>query len=98
MNLEELLLVILATLVSKLSICVISGCAAIVILFLYCFPGVTNYFDNYAVKDTTDHFVIPVFGQQQEEEQLSLPELKDQALRIEPVIEAGLLFPTSMFF
>src|SRR5919109_3603135 len=98
MNLEELLLVILATLVSKLSICVISGCAAIVILFLYCFPGATNFFDNYALKGTADHFVIPVFGQQQEEEQLSLPELKDQALRIEPVVEGGLLFPTSMVF
>jgi glucose/arabinose dehydrogenase len=81
-----------------LSTCAISGYAAIVILFLYCFPVATNYFDNYALKGTADHFVIPVFGQQQEEEQLSLPELKDQALRIEPVIEAGLLFPTSMVF
>lgn len=76
----------------------ISGCAAIIIiLFLYCFPVATNYFDNYAVKGTADHFVIPAFGQE-EEEQLSLPQLNDQALRIEPVVEGGLLFPTSMVF
>jgi len=76
----------------------ISGCAAIIIiLFLYCFPVATNYFDNYAVKGTADHFVIPAFGQE-EEEQLSLPPLNDQALRIEPVVEGGLLFPTSMVF
>jgi aldose sugar dehydrogenase len=83
---------------------VISGCAAIVIiLFLYCFPVATNYLYNYAVKATADHFVTPAFGQQQvqeeEEEDLSsLPELDDQALRIEPVIQEGLLFPTSMVF
>ena len=83
----------------------ISGCAALIILLLYCFPVTDNYFDNYGVKGTADHFVIPAFGQQQEgqgeegeEEQLSLPELNDQALRIEPVIEEGLLFPTSMVF
>jgi aldose sugar dehydrogenase len=81
-----------------LSTCVISGCAAIIILFLYCFPVATNYFDNYTVKGTTDHFVIPAFGQQQEEEQLSLPQLDDQALRIEPVVEGGLFSPTSMVF
>ena len=83
----------------------ISGCAALIILFLYSFPVATNYFDNYAVKGTADHFVIPAFGQQQEEEEeeeeeeeLSLPELNGQALRIELVIEEGLLFPTSMVF
>ena len=78
----------------------ISGCTAIIIiiLFLYCFPVATNYFDNYAVKGTADHFVIPAFGQEQEQEQLSLPQLNDQALRIEPVVEGGLLFPTSMVF
>jgi len=76
----------------------ISGCAAIIIiLFLYCFPAATNYFDNYAVKGTANHFVIPAFGQE-EEEQLSLPQLNDEALRIEPVVEGGLLFPTSMVF
>jgi glucose/arabinose dehydrogenase len=77
----------------------ISECAAIIILFLYCFPVATNYFNNHAVKGTADLFVIPAFGQQQEEEeQLSLPELNDEALRIEPVIEEGLLLPTSMTF
>jgi aldose sugar dehydrogenase len=78
---------------------VISGCAAIVIiLFLYCFPVATNYFYNHAVKSTADHFVMPAFGQQLEEEQLSLPQLEDQALRIEPVVEGGLFSPTSMVF
>jgi hypothetical protein len=69
----------------------ISGCAAIIIiiLFLYCFPVASNNFDNFAVKGTADHFVIPASGQ--EEEQLSLPQLNDQALRIEPVVEGGLL-------
>jgi glucose/arabinose dehydrogenase len=78
----------------------ISGCAAIIIiiLFLYCFPVATNYLDNFAVKGTADHFVIPASGQEEEEEQLSLPQLNDQALRIEPVVEGGLLFPTSMVF
>jgi len=49
--------------------------------------------------------MVPVFGQQQqdedeveEEDQFSLPELNDQALRIEPFIEGGLLLPTSMVF
>jgi glucose/arabinose dehydrogenase len=77
----------------------VSVCAAIVIiLFLYCFPAATNYFYNYAVKGTADHFVMPAFGQQQEEEQLSLPQLDDQALRIEPVVEGALFSPTSMVF
>jgi glucose/arabinose dehydrogenase len=79
---------------------VISGCAAIVIiiLFLYCFPVATNYFYNYSVKGTAHHFVMPAFGQQREEEQLSFPQLDDQALRIEPVVEGGLFSPTSMVF
>ena len=67
----------------------------IVILFLYCFPVVTNYFDNRIVDSTSiSHFVIPAFGQRQ----LSLPQLNDEALRVEPVIEEELLFPTSMVF
>jgi aldose sugar dehydrogenase len=62
---------------------VFSGYLAIaIILFLYCFPIATNY------------FVIPAFGQRQ----LSLPQLNDEALRVEPVIEEELLFPTSMVF
>ncbi|HEU4444094.1 MAG TPA: PQQ-dependent sugar dehydrogenase [Nitrososphaeraceae archaeon] len=69
--------------------------SVIVILFLYCFPIATNYFDNRIVDSTsTSHFVIPAFGQRQ----LSLPQLNDEDLRVEPVIEEELLFPTSMVF
>jgi glucose/arabinose dehydrogenase len=67
-------------------------------MFLYCFPIATDYFDNRIVDSTssTSHFVIPAFGQRQ----LSLPQLNDEALRVEPVIEEEeeLLFPTSMVF
>jgi glucose/arabinose dehydrogenase len=83
---------------SKLSRGAILECAAIIILFLYCFPVATNYLHNYAVKRTVDHFLIPALGQQREEEQLSVPELNDQALRVEPVVEGGLFSPTSMVF
>ena len=77
---------------------IFSGYLAIaIILFLYCFPIATDYFDNRIVDSTssTSHFVIPAFGQQR---QLSLPQLNDEALRVEPVIEEELLFPTSMVF
>jgi aldose sugar dehydrogenase len=87
---------------------VISGYAAIVIiLFVYCFPVAAHYFYDYAVKGTADHFVIPVFGQLQEEEEEedeeqeeepSPPQLEDQALRVEPVVEGALFSPTSMVF
>jgi glucose/arabinose dehydrogenase len=80
---------------------VISGCVAtiIIILLLYCFLAATKYFYNYAVKGTADYFVMPAFAQQdEEEEQLSLPQLEDQVLRIEPVVEGGLFSPTSMVF
>src|SRR3712207_9212615 len=41
------------------------------------------------------NFIIPAFGQQQ----LSmLPQLNDEALRIQPVVEEELLSPTSMVF
>ncbi len=95
---------------SKLSTAVPSGCAAIVIMLVpYCFPVASNYFYDYNVKCTAQHFVMPAFGQQQEEEEeeegeegevaeLSLPQLEDQALRIEPVVEGGLFSPTSMVF
>lgn len=76
---------------------VFSGYLAIaIILFLYCFPIATDYFDNRIVDSTssTSHFVIPALGQRQ----LSLPQLNDEALRVEPVIEEELLFPTSMVF
>ena len=77
---------------------VFSGYLAIaIILFLYCFPIATDYFDNRIVDSTssTNYFVIPAFGQRQ----LSLPQLNDEALRVESVIEEEeLLFPTSMVF
>jgi glucose/arabinose dehydrogenase len=76
---------------------VFSGYLAIaIILFLYCFPIATDYFDNRIVDSTssTSHFVIPAFGQPQ----LSLPQLNDEAHRLEPVIEEESLFPTSMVF
>ena len=76
---------------------VFSGYLAIAtILFLYCFPIATDYFDNRIVDSiSTSHFVIPAFGQRQ---LLSLPQSNDEALRVEPVIEEELLFPTSMVF
>ena len=40
------------------------------------------------------HLAIPAFGQQES----SLPQLNDEALRVEPVIEDELFFPTSMVF
>ena len=75
---------------------VFSGYLAIaIILFLYCFPIASDYFDNRIVDSTsTNYFVIPGFGQRQ----LSLPQLNDEALRVEPVIEEELLFATSMVF
>jgi aldose sugar dehydrogenase len=78
-----------------LSRSVFSAYVAVIILFLYCFPVATNYFDNRIVDGTpSSHFVNAAFGQQQ----LSLPQLNHEALRVEPVIEKGLLFPTSMVF
>jgi aldose sugar dehydrogenase len=71
-----------------------------IILFLYYFPVVPNYFGDIAVNGTTTttttpgHLAIPAFGQQQS----SLPHLNDESLRVEPVIEEELLFPTSMVF
>jgi aldose sugar dehydrogenase len=46
------------------------------------------------------HFVKFAFGQQQQQQrELSLPQLNDESLRVEPVvIEQGLIFPTSMVF
>ena len=70
--------------------------SVIVILFLYCFPVATNSFDNRGIDNTsTNHFVIPAFGQRQLS---TFPQLNDEALRVEPVIEEELLFPTSMVF
>ena len=70
--------------------------AVVIILFLYYSPVVTNYFGNSADigTSTTSHFAIPAFGQQQS----SLPQLDDEALNVEPVIEEELFLPTSMVF
>jgi aldose sugar dehydrogenase len=84
-----------------LSTSAVSGLAAIIIVLIlpsYCFPLATKYFDNYNVRGTANYFIAPAFGQQQEEEQLSLPRLNDQTLRIEPVVEGELFSPTSMVF
>ena len=68
--------------------------SAIVILFVCCFPVAIDLLDNQCVGTTSNsHFLIPAFGQRQ----LSLPQLNDEALRVELVIEE-LLFPTSMVF
>src|SRR5215213_8115327 len=77
---------------------VFSRWTAVDIIFcIYYFPVVTNYFGNSAVigTSTTSHLAVPAFGQQQ---QSSLPQLSDEALRVEPVIEEELLLPTSMVF
>ena len=93
MSLEELLLAILVYFqYVRKCIFITSSCY---FLFLYCFPVATNYFDNCVVDGIpSNHFVTPAFGQQQ----LSLPQLKDGALHVEPLILEGLLLPTSMVF
>jgi glucose/arabinose dehydrogenase len=51
--------------------------------------------DNRGVDTTsTSHFLISAFGQRQS----SLPQINDEALDVELVIEEELLFPTSMVF
>ena len=72
--------------------------SVVIILSLYCFSASTNYLDNSLIDGTSmGHFVKSAFGQQQRE--LSLPQLNDESLRVEPVvIEQGLIFPTSMVF
>ncbi len=78
---------------------IFSAYLALVILFLYCFSLATSYFDNHILNDTPGgHFPKLVFGQPQQQPTSSLPQLKDEALMIEPVIEKGLLLPTSMVF
>ena len=71
--------------------------SVVIILSLYCFSASTNYLDNSLIDGTSmGHFVKSAFGQQRE---LSLPQLNDESLRVEPVvIEQGLIFPTSMVF
>ena len=69
--------------------------SVIVILFLCCFPVAINPLDNRGVDTTsTSHFLISAFGQRQS----SLPQINDEALDVELVIEEELLFPTSMVF
>jgi glucose/arabinose dehydrogenase len=68
----------------------LSGCV-VLILFLYSFT-ITDFFDSSI--DGTNNIVISAFGQ----ESSLLPQLNDEALRVELVIEEGLLFPTSMIF
>jgi glucose/arabinose dehydrogenase len=97
LKLEEVLLVILITLSFKLSRSVFSAfVAVIVILFLCSFPVATNSFDNRIVDMTsTSRLVFPAFGQGQLS---TIPQLNDEALRVEPVIEEELFSPTSMVF
>ena len=67
----------------------------VIILFLCCFPTPINTLDNRSVDTTSaTHFLSSAFGQQRS----SLPELNDEALRVELVIKEELLFPTSMVF
>ena len=69
--------------------------SVIVILFLCCFPVAINPLGNRGVDTTsTSHFLISAFGQRQS----SLPQINDEALDVELVIEEELLFPTSMVF
>jgi len=83
------------------------GFSAVIILFVFSFSVFSIYLDNHNGQGALDYLLVPVFGQQQqdeeeveeeEEEQFSLPELNDPSLRIEPFVEGGLLFPTSMIF
>ena len=70
--------------------------AVTIILVLYYCQLAPNYFGNGTVDGTPAvHFVIPAFGQEQ---QASLPQLNDETLRVQPMIEEELLFPTSMVF
>src|SRR5688500_11396625 len=73
-------------------------CAAVtIILVLYYCQLAPNYFGNGTVDGTPAvHFVIPAFGQEQQAS--SLPQLNDETLRVQPMIEEELLFPTSMVF
>jgi aldose sugar dehydrogenase len=75
--------------------------SVVIILSLYCFSASTNYLDNSLIDGPPmGHFVKFAFGQQQQQQrELSLPQLNDESLRVEPVvIEQGLIFPTSMVF
>ena len=78
---------------------IFARCATgIIILVLNYFQVAPNYFGNGTVDGSpTAHFINSVFGQQQQQLS-SLPQLNDEALLVQPVIEEELLFPTSMVF
>jgi aldose sugar dehydrogenase len=77
---------------------IFARCAtAFIILVLYYFQVAPNYLGNDNVDGTSmGLFVNPAFGQPQQ--QSSLPQLNDNDLLVQPVIEEELLFPTSMVF
>ena len=80
---------------------IFTRCAiAIIILVVYYFQVPPNYHGNGTVDGTPmGRFVNIAFGQQQQQQQQSsLPQLDDEALLVQPVIEEELLFPTSMVF
>lgn len=67
-------------------------------MFLFSYTVAANHFRNFVSGDaTSDHFLIHAFGQEQEEP-TSLPEIEHEGLNVEPVIQNGLTFPTSMAF
>lgn len=72
-------------------------------MVLYYFQVAPNYVGNGNVDGTPmSHFVNPAFGQQQQQQQQQqqslLPQLNDNDLLVQPVIEEELLFPASMVF
>jgi aldose sugar dehydrogenase len=73
-----------------------SRCATVlIILILYYFQVAPHYLGNGNITSApAGHFINPAFGQQQS----SLPQLNDNDLLVQPVIEEELLFPTSMVF
>lgn len=81
----------------RTALSIFARCAIeIIILVLYYFQVAPNYFGNGNVDDIpAGHLVNTAFGQQH---QSSLPQLNDETLIVQPVIEEELLFPTSMVF
>jgi glucose/arabinose dehydrogenase len=66
-------------------------------LVVYYFQVAPNYHGNGTVEGIPmGRFVNTAFGQEQQ--QSYLPQLEDEALVVQPVIEEELLFPTSMVF
>jgi glucose/arabinose dehydrogenase len=92
---KELLLSLLPHMRSEASNIFSRWTVVAIISLLFYFQAAANYLDDSGTAGTSDrHFAHRVFGQ----EQSSLPELNDEALRAEPVIEGELLLPTSMAF